>query len=55
METSIVQARTSDALTADEEFDLVIGDLEQSVPEHLQTKMNSFPHSSSCAGVYCCF
>ncbi|MGC0417157.1 hypothetical protein [Embleya sp. AB8] len=55
METSVMQAQQGDTLTADEEFDLVIGDLEQDVPDHRQTRMDSFPHSSSCAGVYCCF
>ncbi|WP_330328390.1 hypothetical protein OHS33_00690 [Streptomyces sp. NBC_00536] len=55
METSTVQPRPGDTLTADEAFDLVIGDLEQGVPDHQETRMMSFPHSSSCAGVYCCF
>ncbi len=38
MEAPTVQAPQGDALTADEEFDPVISDLEQGVPDHRQKK-----------------
>ncbi|MFJ1751888.1 hypothetical protein [Kitasatospora sp. NPDC088134] len=50
-----MQAPQGELLVADEEFDLVIGDLEQDVPEHRLTRMDSAPHGSSCVRVYCCF
>ncbi|MFD8478426.1 hypothetical protein [Kitasatospora sp. NPDC059673] len=54
METLTVQAPQDFTFTAEEEFDLVIGDLEQGVPEHRQTRMESVP-TATCSRIYCCF
>ncbi|MGW4382429.1 hypothetical protein [Kitasatospora sp. NPDC004531] len=47
METLTVQAPTGDTLT-DEAFDLVVGDLEQGLPEQAQASV--WP---TCVRIYC--
>ncbi|MER5728311.1 hypothetical protein ABT084_08105 [Streptomyces sp. NPDC002138] len=46
MEAPTVQAQLGDTLVTDEEFDLVIGELEQSAPEGSR-------EIGSCHRVYC--
>ncbi|WP_161801062.1 hypothetical protein [Kitasatospora griseola] len=48
METSTVLTPQGHALTADAEFDLVIGDLEQGLPEG-----GSAHAASTCVRIYC--
>ncbi|GAA1923573.1 hypothetical protein GCM10009716_34980 [Streptomyces sodiiphilus] len=55
MAEAVAQEPLVDIHTGEESFDLVIGDLEQDIPQLPGPSMYTMPHPLSCAGAgYCC-